>query len=140
MNAYQKAGYIALGSACTLAGILFATMSPLSAKSGEDVVYENIFCKSLNIVDSDAPRLVMKVVNGEIVVFMTDTSGESVLQIGTQKNKPIISVGNPTTTASIIMDSVFALYKNQDAMASLDSMTGEGNLTLWDSKGAIINK
>ena len=42
--------YMAIGCFCTLAGVLLSSsVLPLFGKSGEDVIYENIFCKTLTV-------------------------------------------------------------------------------------------
>ena len=59
MDIRKNLSFFALGSVCTLVGMLFATMSPLFARRGEDVVYDTIQCKKLFIMEGENPVAVL---------------------------------------------------------------------------------
>lgn len=153
MNLRAKLAYIVLGSMCTLAGILFATMSPLSAKSEKEdtQIFDTIACKQLLIYDDEKMYASFGVLDGNeaiganMMIFdPTKPSNVKFLITGDQlsfvENMSPYSDSDTLRLATLFVDNGegrLALISNDGNAVAINQGTGEYSI-LFQDKG--VNK
>ncbi|MDE0506199.1 MAG: hypothetical protein OXI86_19155 [Candidatus Poribacteria bacterium] len=124
----EKLKYAAFGCLFTLVGVLFtSSVLTLFAKSGEDVIYDRVFCKSLTIVGDNGGVLAIL---GDLSRLLGGNEERGVLVLS-HTDSNLHGISRLTNTGLVLSDV------NQKNVVTLTSADGSGNLMLESSKDDI---
>ena len=109
--------YVAIGCFCTLAGVLLSSsVLPLFGKSGEDVIYEHIACKSLAIIND----------NSEIIALLG--------KIGDENYGTLTLLDESGDNSFFVSNSMLTFRSNKQEVVNLGVTENSGSLLLNNSK------